>query len=66
MADLSDLDDQRETFQHLALYEAALLELSHGTVQVRVLRYFVATVNIYSHFMNEWTAFVLKNQRALK
>lgn len=38
MADLSDLEDQRETFQHLALYEAALLELTYGSVPCRYLR----------------------------
>jgi len=38
MADLSDLEDHKESFQHLALYEAALLELSHGSVPCRALR----------------------------
>lgn len=37
-ADLSDLEDQKETFQHLALYEAALLELTYGSVPCRCLR----------------------------
>ena len=36
--DLSDLEDHKETFQHLALYEAALQELTHGTVPFRILR----------------------------
>jgi len=39
MADLSDLEDHKESFQHLGLYEAALLELSHGSVPCRALRY---------------------------
>lgn len=38
MADLSDLEDHKETFQHLALYEAALLELTYGSVPCRCLR----------------------------
>ncbi|XP_062589128.1 LOW QUALITY PROTEIN: mitoguardin-like [Saccostrea cucullata] len=38
MANLSDLDNHREMFQHLPLYEAGLLELKHGHVPCRTLR----------------------------
>ena len=38
MADLTDLEDQVEEFQHLVLYEAALLELKHGCIPYRTLR----------------------------
>ena len=38
LADLTDLHDQRETHQHLALYDAALLEITHGSVPCRALR----------------------------
>ena len=38
MADLSDLEDHIEHYQHLALYEAALLELEHGSIPLRTLR----------------------------
>lgn len=39
MANLADLDNHREMFQHLPLYEAGLLELKHGTITCRTLRY---------------------------
>lgn len=38
MANLSDLENHREMFQHLPLYEAGLLELKHGHVPCRTLR----------------------------
>lgn len=38
MANLADLDNHREMFQHLPLYEAGLLELKHGTITCRTLR----------------------------
>lgn len=38
MANLSDLDNHREMFQHLPLYEAGLLELKHGSITCRTLR----------------------------
>ena len=38
MADLTDLEDQVEEYQHLVLYEAGLLELKHGSVPYRALR----------------------------
>ena len=38
LADLSDLDQHRDMFHHLALYEAGLLELKHGSVSCRTLR----------------------------
>ncbi|KAK3088099.1 hypothetical protein FSP39_014634, partial [Pinctada imbricata] len=38
MANLSDLDNHRELFQHLPLYEAGLLELKHGSITCRTLR----------------------------
>lgn len=37
-ADLSDLEDQLEMCQNYAVYEAALLELEHGTIPFRTLR----------------------------
>ncbi|XP_064616535.1 mitoguardin-like [Liolophura sinensis] len=38
LADLSDLESHRELFQHLALYEAGLMELKHGNIPCRTLR----------------------------
>lgn len=38
VADLSDLEDQQEMYQNYAVYEAALLELEHGTIPFRTLR----------------------------
>lgn len=38
MANLSDLDNHREMFKHLPLYEAGLLELKHGAITCRTLR----------------------------
>ena len=37
MANLSDLDNHKEMFHHLPLYEAGLLELRHGTIPCRTL-----------------------------
>lgn len=38
MANLEDLDNHREMFQHLPLYEAGLLELKYGSILCRTLR----------------------------
>lgn len=38
LADLSDLDNHKELFKHLVLYETGLLELRHGSVSCRTLR----------------------------
>ena len=47
MADLSDLEDQKETHHHLVLYEAALLELTHGNIPCRTLRSVLKIYNDY-------------------
>ncbi len=44
MADLSDIEDQIDTYQHLVFYEAALLELTHGSIPCRTLRYPLAEI----------------------
>ncbi|XP_052788044.1 mitoguardin-like [Mya arenaria] len=38
LADLSDLERHQDMFHHLALYEAGVLELKHGSVSCRTLR----------------------------
>jgi hypothetical protein len=47
MADLSDLETELESasVQDRILYEAALLELQHGTIPCRVLRYTLSQQN---------------------
>ena len=47
MADLSDLEDQKDTHHHLVLYEAALLELTHGNIPCRTLRLVMNSYNVY-------------------
>ena len=47
MADLSDLEDQKETHHHLVLYEAALLELTHGNIPCRTLRSVMKSYIVY-------------------
>ena len=50
MADLSDLEDQKETHHHLVLYEAALLELTHGNIPCRTLRSVLKIYIVYVQF----------------
>ncbi len=38
-ADLSDLEEQRETFHYLSLYYSALADVEQGTVPCRALRW---------------------------